>query len=104
MQNARIEGVGTAAVSLPKFRQVTILPVPSSLGSLDDHGLHGMRMLLKATPRMTHRLWQPREEFLLSPVEALQSQLNPTSCCARLPFLSCVPILLQGLPRQSDRG
>lgn len=38
-----MEGGGTAAVSLPMFRQVTTLPVPSSLGFLDDHGLHGMR-------------------------------------------------------------
>lgn len=51
-----MEGVGTAAVSLPMFRQVTTLPVPSSLGFLDDHGLHGMRMLLKATPGVTHSL------------------------------------------------
>lgn len=65
-----MEGVGTAAVSLPMFRQVTTLPVPSSLGFLDDQGLHGMRMLLKATPRVTHRLWQPREEFLLGSAEA----------------------------------
>lgn len=71
MQNARMEGAGAAAASLPKLRQVTTLPVPSSLGFLDDHDLHGMRMLLKATPRVTHRLWQPKEEFLLRSAEAL---------------------------------